>query len=183
MDMADGGETQQAVTATTSTTTTTPTTPASSAVYVVRSAQKIPGRRPFAREGETAMATMAATSATAMATGQISYLVHMAPWNCSCAAFAFAAFPPGASALAARADDDEAEAEAEDEAEVEGEGDEAGFGGLSFDGVRGGGDGAVPPCCKHLLACVLAERWAVLAEYVNERRVAREELAGIVADM
>lgn len=75
----------------------------------------------------------------------------------------------------------------------EGEGEEGWeFGGMSSDGVGalhgGEGDegrgGNVPPCCKHLLACVLAERWAVgLGGYVNERVVSREEMAGIFADV
>ena len=39
------------------------------------------------------------------------------------------------------------------------------------------------PCCKHLLACLLAERWhAALGSYVMGRRVGKEEMAGIIAD-
>ncbi|KAI0392564.1 hypothetical protein F5Y17DRAFT_356890 [Xylariaceae sp. FL0594] len=76
------------------------------------------------------------------------------------------------------------------------------FGGLSTDGTHsnahplnqndevmqgegggGGGSGGVP-CCKHLLACVLAERWdAVLGGYMEERIVSREEAAGLVSDI
>jgi hypothetical protein len=38
-----------------------------------------------------------------------------------------------------------------------------------------------PPCCKHLLACVLAERWASgLGRYVHEQRVSLEEAAGLI---
>lgn len=55
------------------------------------------------------------------------------------------------------------------------------FGGLSADGRDGAGG---VPCCKHLLACVLAERWdAVLGAYVEERLVTREESAGLVGDL
>lgn len=58
------------------------------------------------------------------------------------------------------------------------------FGGLSADGRDGGADGSNVPCCKHLLACVLAERWdAVLGGYVEERLVGREEGAGLVGDL
>lgn len=56
---------------------------------------------------------------------------------------------------------------------------EMSFGGLTFDD---GMDGGVP-ICKHILACVLGERWsAALGRYVVERRIGREEMAGIVAD-
>lgn len=81
-----------------------------------------------------------------------AYVVHAAAWHCTCAAFAFSAFP-------ARAEEEEEE-----------------------DGGGGGGGGGLPPCCKHLLACVLAERWgAVLGRYVRRRTVGREEMAGIFA--
>ncbi|KAK0634723.1 hypothetical protein B0T17DRAFT_514141 [Bombardia bombarda] len=54
------------------------------------------------------------------------------------------------------------------------------FGGMTLDGSDGGG----VPICKHLLACLLAERWsAALGRYVVERRVGRDEMAGIVADV
>jgi hypothetical protein len=52
-------------------------------------------------------------------------------------------------------------------------------GGLSLDGMT-----EDMPCCKHLLACLLAERWAVEhQDYVVTRHVTREELAGIVAEL
>jgi hypothetical protein len=61
------------------------------------------------------------------------------------------------------------------------------FGGASLDGSAAGagaGAGEGVPVCKHLLACLLAERWSVaLGRYVVERRVGREEMAGIVADV
>ncbi|KAH8677690.1 hypothetical protein BX600DRAFT_431022 [Xylariales sp. PMI_506] len=65
------------------------------------------------------------------------------------------------------------------------------FGGLSSDGRpkpgRGyatGEENMAVPCCKHLLACVLAERWsAVLGDYVHERSVGREEAAGLIASL
>ena len=37
------------------------------------------------------------------------------------------------------------------------------------------------PVCKHLLACVLAERVEGLGDFVEERIVVREELAGWAA--
>lgn len=55
------------------------------------------------------------------------------------------------------------------------------FGGLSKDGKDGAGG---VPCCKHLLACVLAEKWSeVLGGYIEERLVGREEGAGLVGDL
>lgn len=59
------------------------------------------------------------------------------------------------------------------------------FGGLSLS-IENADEArrAIPPCCKHLLACVLAERWdAVLGRYVPQRILAREEMAGIFADI
>lgn len=115
------------------------------------------------------------------------YIIHTTAWNCTCAAFAFAAFPPLPSEDVAASLLDlnvSAAATADDDGENDGMTDEQPrFGGLSFsnDGVEGTG---MPPCCKHLLACVLAERWgAVLGRYVTERSVTREEMAGIFADI
>jgi hypothetical protein len=57
------------------------------------------------------------------------------------------------------------------------------FGGMSLDGIEAGAGEGVP-VCKHLLACLLAERWGTaLGQYVVERKVAREEMAGIVAEV
>ncbi|KAI0851975.1 hypothetical protein F5Y00DRAFT_204516 [Daldinia vernicosa] len=126
--------------------------------YIVRSAQPQHPRR---------------DTASASAPGP-RYVVRLSSWNCSCAAFAFAAFPRGEdryvinTAPRQPSKDDALEWQ---------------FGALSLDGVQGSGIAGVP-CCKHLLACVLAERWsAVLGGYVDERVVGREEAAGLVADV
>ena len=100
------------------------------------------------------------------ATEGMSYEVRLRAWNCSCAAFAFAAFS--------------------------GEGDEFNVNGGNIigslqerDGMEwsmGGsslGDGV--PVCKHLLACVLAERLVGLETLVEERVVSRQEVAGYAA--
>lgn len=103
------------------------------------------------------------------------YLVRLSAWSCTCAAFAFAAVQgDGGRSL------DEVGGE------TDGEGDDVGiewsFGGMSLDGLGQAGEGV--PLCKHLLACLLAERWsAALGRYVVEWRVGREEMAGIVADV
>lgn len=117
--------------------------------------------------------------------GGMVYTVRLAAWNCSCAAFAFSCFPASSSSSSSppryplrevwegdRAD----EGVSEDAAGGEDDGD-AGweFGGWSRDGR----DGGQVPCCKHLLACVLGERWDVLTGYVKERVVGRAEMAGL----
>lgn len=95
----------------------------------------------------------------------------MRSWNCTCPAFAFAAFPP----INGSGDED-------------GGGEEDGWdGGDSRDGegVLGGlmtGKGReVLPMCKHLLACVLVERIEALGGYVEEREGSLEEVAGWAA--
>ncbi|KAI1171649.1 hypothetical protein F4777DRAFT_591057 [Nemania sp. FL0916] len=119
--------------------------------------------------------------------GQV-YVVRLDSWNCSCAAFAFSAFPPLpplTSSLTSEPamsryhihstlpfQEDSALSDANEPWD---------FGGLGADGKDG--SGAVP-CCKHLLACVLAEKWdAVLGSYVEERLVSREEGAGLVGNL
>lgn len=121
------------------------------------------------------------------------YEVRLAAWNCSCPAFAFAAFPPnlqepspeppeqyqdgGAShATAARAADagsEYATQTAEDDVS----------GNFSFGGLRiGGAKGQVPPVCKHLLACLLVERASGLfGGCVEEKVVSVEEAAAWAA--
>lgn len=164
-------------------------TEAAATVYIVRSAQ--PLRRHFGANSST-------TAGGPSSSGQ-AYIVHINAWNCTCAAFAFAAFPGQPLQR-----EPEAETKVKDDDEMVlnpapvppsnheyGQRPEADvdstpwhFGGMSFDGIkREDGAGGIP-CCKHLLACVLAERWAgALGQYVTERTVGKEEMAGIVADI
>ena len=51
------------------------------------------------------------------------------------------------------------------------------FGALSNDGK----DGGSVPACKHLLACVLADRWPAVKGMINERYAEREEMAALGA--
>jgi len=111
-------------------------------VYYVRSSQRPRGYKRGNNEGLE---------------GSTSYEVRLKAWNCTCAAFAFAAFNSSAPRLA------------QDEGAEKG-GDEMRFGGL----LRG----EEVPVCKHLLACVLAER---MGGYVEEKVVGREEMAGWAA--
>lgn len=128
-----------------------------------------------------------ASSSTSNSSSNI-YIVRLEAWNCSCAAFAFASFPassvyPSKSPwnLDVRLDEDVyLDGFGEDGDEEGGEEGKWEFGGMSWDGKgAGGGGGGGVPCCKHLLACVLGERWGILRGYVKERFVSREEMAGL----
>lgn len=60
------------------------------------------------------------------------------------------------------------------------------FGGLSVDGRTEGGvlSTTMPPLCKHLLACLLAEKWhGVLGTCLWEVHVGREDMAGIAGEL
>lgn len=159
-----------------------------SSYYRVRSAQT-PTR---SRGGAASAAAVAAADPTV-------YVVRTGAWSCSCAPFALSAFPAQTTAALCAyviraadlppqrqdddvvgVDDDPEGATAAAAAKADRE-----FGGRSRDGrpsspgrVGPGGDDV--PCCKHLLACVLAERWGVLTPYVEERRVGPEEAVGLM---
>ncbi|KAH8899478.1 hypothetical protein GQ53DRAFT_836508 [Thozetella sp. PMI_491] len=114
-----------------------------------------------------------------------AYHVRLDAWNCSCAGFAYSSFPAtsteqrsGSAVSTARP---VGRVATERQVEVE-----AGwsFGGMSLDGTATGPGGDNVPLCKHFLACLLAERWReALGQYVHERRVTREEMAGYVAEL
>lgn len=112
-----------------------------------------------------------------------SYEVRLCAWNCTCPAFAFAAFPSvhpepsvpayvPAPSIAGPMDllGDHTHTEAE----------QAAVAGWRFGGVSLGDE--MPPVCKHLLACVLAEKCSgVFGACVHERRVSVETAAGWAA--
>jgi hypothetical protein len=114
--------------------------------------------------------------------GSNIYTVRLEAWNCSCAAFAYSAVPGGESLGRPWALDGE-----EEEGlyklrgiggmgrEKEEKGEQWQFGGLSADGH----DGKGVPVCKHLVACLLGERWDLLQGYVKERNVSRDEMGGV----
>ena len=94
-----------------------------------------------------------------------SYEVRLLAWNCSCPAFAFAAFPSVHPEPTPSTHDQQGQSE------------DTGwlFGGVSL------GD-TMPPVCKHLLACVLVERCkGLFGGFVEERVVSVEEAAGWAA--
>jgi hypothetical protein len=107
-------------------------------------------------------------------TAATPYVVRLDAWNCSCANFAFEAFPSAGRGATIGPATEVYEPCDEDAGDLETE-----FGGLSFDGREAGG----VPCCKHLLACLLAERWgSVLGSYIVTRRASKEEMVGLLAD-
>jgi hypothetical protein len=140
---------------------TTPRTPSSNdTVHYVRSAQQRSSR--FSTSYDST----------------ITYEVRLAAWNCTCPAFAFAAFPavhpePPVPTFPSRPrcsvnEDEDVEAEKRKAAE------------WMFGGVSLGQE--MPTVCKHLLACVLAERCrGVFGECVEEKRVSVETAAGWAA--
>jgi len=114
--------------------------------------------------------------------------VRLGAWNCTCAAFAFAGFPVGGDgdgsemAGAGELVDEGEGMDVDVDVEVEPGGGEqrASFGGFTFEDRMEEG----VPVCKHILACLLGERWSeALGGHVVERRIGREEMAGIVADI
>ncbi|KAF2243330.1 hypothetical protein BU26DRAFT_116006 [Trematosphaeria pertusa] len=126
----------------------------SDVVYYVRSAQQKSSRYSTSYDSTT------------------SYEVRLTAWNCSCPAFAFAAFPSVHPEPPTPTYDEAAELsgskKSTDDAEWI-------FGAMSL------GEGT-PPVCKHLLACVLVERCSGLfGEFVEEKEVSVEEAAGWAA--
>ena len=110
----------------------------------------------------------------------VTYEVRLGAWNCTCPAFAFAAFPavhpepplPTFTPNPILSRDRDLQ---EEDADAERRAVEWMFGGVSL-----GED--MPPVCKHMLACVLAERCrGVFGEWVVEKRVSVETAAGWAA--
>ena len=154
-------------------------------IYLVHSAaaaaSATEGRR---RRGAAATATEGNRDLVGSAGAGRLYIVRLGAWHCTCAGFAFAAVLQGGGMAGRERGEEEAEEEQGVSAGTELD---WSFGGMSCDGLDlGAGDttGEGVPVCKHLLACLLAERWSVaLGRYVVEWRVGREEMAGIVADV
>ncbi|TGO52797.1 hypothetical protein BOTNAR_0313g00100 [Botryotinia narcissicola] len=132
------------------------------------------------------------------AAAENTYTVHLDAWNCSCAAFAFSAFPASSSSSSSSthshpyistsasstsyfswgleiSPDEECSVSMEKEKEkgkAKEEEEKWQYGGWAKT--------SQVPICKHLLACLLVERWGdVLGTYVRERVVGREEIGGL----
>jgi hypothetical protein len=146
-------------------------------VYQVRSSQAM-------RLGRFKSNHVPGNEITAVGIGSMVYTVRLEAWNCSCAAFTFAAFPGGGSGggywggKAWDSEDEDVMDRFEGSSQREWQ-----FGGLGFDGMdlgNGEGGSGNMPICKHLLACLLGERWeGVLGSYVMVRDVGREVMAGV----
>lgn len=83
------------------------------------------------------------------------YVVHLTAWSCSCKVFALDKFHGRADAA---------------RIEPGSSGQAAGLNRLLYDGED-------VPCCKHLLACLLAETWG----HANERAVTEQVMAAVVS--
>ncbi|KAH6867943.1 hypothetical protein BKA58DRAFT_386013 [Alternaria rosae] len=135
----------------TTTTTTSSETYNLNTIYYVRSAQHRPSR--FSTSYDTLT----------------TYQVRLTSWNCSCPAFAFAAFPAGQTSPLVPLDKPTTQTQ-----------DKMGDNAWVFGGITLGSD--MPPVCKHLLACVLVERCkGLFGGFVEERNVSVEEAAGWAA--
>ncbi|KAF7942702.1 uncharacterized protein EAE97_006156 [Botrytis byssoidea] len=141
-----------------------------------------------------------AGAVTGHAAAENTYTVHLDAWNCSCAAFAFSAFPASSSSSSSThsypyiststpsasyfpwgleiSPDEECSVSLEKQkgkgkGEGEGEEEKWQYGGWTKT--------SQVPICKHLLACLLVERWGdVLGTFVRERVAGREEMGGLV---
>lgn len=104
-----------------------------------------------------------------------SYEVRTRAWNCTCPAFALAAFA-GRSPRGLSRDNDE-RLECLESGQEWNDDDNTGcderLGGLALAGDV--------PICKHLLACVLVERGRGLDEYVETTAMGKAEMAGWAA--
>ncbi|KAF7884993.1 hypothetical protein EAF00_010811 [Botryotinia globosa] len=137
---------------------------------------------------------------TGHAAAENTYTVHLDAWNCSCAAFVFSAFPASSSSSTFSSTHSYPyiststsstsyfpwglEISPDEECSISVErGKRKGKGKEEEEKWQYGGwtKTSQVPICKHLLACLLVERWGdVLGTYVRERVVGREELGGLV---
>ncbi|PVI01992.1 hypothetical protein DM02DRAFT_613302 [Periconia macrospinosa] len=157
--------------------------PEETVCYYVRSAQHHHHHHRSSRFSSTAAAAYEANNTW--------YQVRLGAWNCSCPAFAFSAFPPSPARVSNThvATAGVVSSSTSWDAGVvggrrrhENHGGPAGwmFGGLSLQ--DGSDTSAAAPVCKHLLACVLAERCeGLFGAFVVDRVVGVEEAAGWAA--
>lgn len=96
------------------------------------------------------------------------YEVRLRGWNCTCPAFIFASF--------AALEDNDAVREGHNKCDEDNNVDVGKFfGGLVM------GEGRDVPVCKHILACLLVELGGGFEDFVEEREVGEDELAGWAA--
>jgi len=142
-------------------------------VYYVKSTAQRDGRSRYSRSRDV---------------GGTSYEVRTRAWSCTCHAFAFAAYNGAGASPAYKAYEDvddfggrrmsrDGDEEMLDVPETETTVEQDGpwqWGGLMLEGED-------IPLCKHLLACVLVERWDMGGSKSDEKVVGREEMAGWAA--
>ncbi|KAL6906566.1 hypothetical protein GGI43DRAFT_232800 [Trichoderma evansii] len=98
-----------------------------------------------------------------------SYAVHLDAWSCNCGAFALDAYSNY---------DVTSSIEQLQESGIS----SGAFGSLGLDARLGLQEDF--PCCKHLLACLLAEKWRGTPRgYVEDRYITKEELAVIIGGL
>lgn len=105
-----------------------------------------------------------------------SYEVRTRAWNCTCPAFALAAFAGQGPRRLGQDSDRRSEGHSENGQgwnDDDSTGCKERLGGLAF--------GSDVPICKHLLACVLVERCRELDEYVETTAIGKAEMAGWAA--
>ncbi|KAL5606966.1 hypothetical protein BROUX41_003333 [Berkeleyomyces rouxiae] len=123
--------------------------------------------------------------------GGKAHLVNLATWNCNCPSFAYDAFVGRNHGL----EEDECAGHPEsirgpkDAPDV---GKEQPTNVLALAGVDqtvwadvfgGFSRESAPPCCKHILACLLAEKCSLIDGGIPETALTREQLAGLVFEM
>jgi hypothetical protein len=147
--------------------------------YQVRSAQRT----------KSSSSSRSEYSTSTITTGT-SHEVRLKAWNCSCPAFAFAALPVDATENSSGndgigGDEDDAagyglnrDQYAATTAGTAAYGGENEIAWLGFGGLTRGQD---VPVCKHLLACVVAERCQGFEQLVEEKEAGVEEVAGWAA--
>lgn len=98
-----------------------------------------------------------------------SYAVHLDAWSCNCGGFALDAY--------SNYDVTSINEQLQGSSISPG-----GFGSLGMDARLGLQEDF--PCCKHLLACLLAEKWrGVPRGHVEDRYITKEELAAIIGGL
>ncbi|TFB03895.1 hypothetical protein CCMA1212_003316 [Trichoderma ghanense] len=90
-----------------------------------------------------------------------TYAVHLDAWNCSCGGFALDAYS-------------HYDAKNKDQRPFQGSAAPLRLGGLELASLDDF------PCCKHLLACLLAEKWKTSTGHVRDKYTTKEELAAMI---
>ncbi|KAF7899076.1 uncharacterized protein EAF01_008289 [Botrytis porri] len=177
-------------------------------LYQVRSSQ------PSKWHSSRSASTSTFGTGTSHTTTENTYTVHLNAWNCSCAAFAYSAFPafPASSSSSSSSSttttttssttnpypyphpyiptSTSASSTSYFPWDVQRRSPENQYPNSTSISIAeekenwqygGWTKSSQVPICKHLLACLLVERWGdVLGMYVRERVVGREEMAGLV---